>query len=183
LTQTLRPIRYVIFTGPSKSGKSTAAALLVSVFRDRSRSAMHSSFEAPMKRYLATLFGRKSFTFKMDEQLSELLSKTPRDFLNLEAMHMRFHFGPGVMGKLLLARVKLWTHAPRYIVVDDGASVLDCRALGRYFLVQIVRDRVERVYPFVIPNADVRVRNDGTIEQLRKKMESIADMVEKENMR
>jgi len=177
----MRPIRYVVFTGPSRSGKSTAAALLVSIFRGRNCPAMHSSFESPMKRYLATLYGRKSFTFKMDEPLSELLLKTPRDFLNLEAMHLRFHYGPGVMGKLLVARANQWTRPPKYIVVDDGASVLDCRELGRYFLVQIIRGGMERVYPFVIPNADVHMRNEGTIEELKAKMEQVADQVEKAN--
>ena len=144
LTQTRR-IRYVVFTGPSKSGKTTAAGLLVSAFRQLGRTAMQASFELPMKQYLSGLLARRP---KEDEVIGELLNKTRRDFLNLEAMHMRFHYGPGVLGKLLLARSKRWLHAPQYVIVDDGTSVLDCRELGRYFIVQVMRDRVERVYPF-----------------------------------
>jgi hypothetical protein len=142
---------------------------------------MQASFEFPMKLYLASLFGRRLSSFRPGEPLFELLSKTPEQFMNLELAHMRFNYGPGVLGKLLLARSKHWSHPPQYVVVSDGTSVLDCRALGRYFLVQVMRDKVERVYPFVIPNADMRVRNDGTVEELGKKMEEVADKVEEAN--
>lgn len=110
----------------------------------------------------------------MDEPLSELLSKTPRDFLRLEAAHMRFNYGPGVMGTMLKARVR---SDRKYIVIDDGVSILDCRALGRYFLVQVTRNGRERVHPFVIPNADVYVRNDGSFDDLMASMERVAAMV------
>lgn len=147
-TEPSRAIRFVVFTGPSQSGKSTAAALLVSAFRKRGRTAMQASFEFPMKLYLASLLGRKLHGFQSHEQVPELLSKTPIQFINLELAHMRFNYGPGVLGKLLLARSRKWSRPPQYIVVSDGTSVLDCRALGRYFLVQVMRERIERVYPF-----------------------------------
>lgn len=107
----------------------------------------------------------------MDEPLPTLLSKTPRDFLRLEAAHMRFNYGPGVMGTLLRKRVG---NTSDYVVVDDGVSVLDCRALGDYFLVQITRKRLERVYPFMIPDADMYIKNDGTLDDLALSMERVA---------
>lgn len=113
----------------------------------------------------------------MDEPLSALLSKTCKDFLRLEAAHMRFNYGPNVMGNMLKERTKHWRHDPLFVVVDDGVSVLDCRALGDYFLIQIVRDRQERVYPFMIPNADAHVRNDGTLEQLGAQIEKIGNII------
>jgi hypothetical protein len=134
-----------------------------------------------MKLYLASLLGRRLRDFQAHEQVPELLSKTPVQFINLELAHLRFNYGPGVLGKLLLARSSRWSHPSQYIVVSDGTSVLDCRALGRFFLVQIMRDKVERVYPFVIPNANVKVQNDGTLEELEAKMEKVADKIEEEN--
>ena len=170
-------LRYVIFTGPSQAGKSTLASLLSSEFRSRGLTAMNDSFEMPMKHYLAMLFGQKLSLLPMEKPISELLSRTPRDFLNREAAHMRFSYGPGVLGKLLATRAKRWQRQPRYIIIDDGTSILDCRELGRYFLVHVNRDRVERVYPFSIPNAEMVVYNDGTLEKLKLWAVKIADRV------
>ena len=172
-----RVIRYVIFTGPSQSGKSLTASLLVSEFRSRGLTAMRDSFEMPMKHYLGMLLSRKSASIPMDEPISALLSKTPRDFINREAMHMRFSYGPGVLGKLLAARAHRWARSPQFIVVDDGTSILDCRELGGFFLVHVNRDRVERVYPFSIPNPDATITNDGDILRLRLHVIKIADKV------
>lgn len=116
----------------------------------------------------------------MDEPLSVLLSKTCKDFLRLEAAHLRFNYGPNVMGSMLKERTKHWRHNPVYVVVDDGVSMLDCRALGDYFLIQIVRDAQERVYPFMIPNANAHIRNDGTLDDLQAKIAKIATIIEEE---
>jgi hypothetical protein len=172
VTDRVNQTQFVVFTGPSHSGKSAAASILVSALRQRSRSAMHCSFELPMRQYLFSLIGRK---YEMDEPLPELLSKTPRDFLRLEAAHLRFNYGPSALGKMLLARVSRWMMAPMYVVVDDGVSVLDCRALGNYVLVQIVRDKVDRVYPFVMPNAKMHIQNDGTLDDLKSKVASLME--------
>jgi hypothetical protein len=69
---------------------------------------------------------------------------------------------------------------PKYIVVDDGTNVLDCRVLGNYRLIQITRDSVERVYPFMIPNAHVIIRNNGSIAELEVKMKLVADKLEED---
>lgn len=171
--------RYVILTGPSYSGKTTAAAMLVTMLRSRDWNAVHESFDAPIRHYMASLLGRKPDDLDMDEPLPELLTKTPRDFLRLESAHLRFNYGPVAVGKLLLARVKRRLRVPEYVVVDDGASVLDCRVLGKYYLVQVVRSKVERVYPFVMPNACTCIYNDGTLEQLKKKVEELAREITK----
>jgi hypothetical protein len=84
------------------------------------------------------------------------------------------------MGSMLKERTKHWRHNPVYVVVDDGVSMLDCRALGDYFLIQIVRDAQERVYPFMIPNANAHIRNDGTLDDLQAKIAKIATIIEEE---
>jgi len=113
----------------------------------------------------------------MDEPISVLLSKTPREFINREAAHMRFSYGPGVLGKLLAARSRRWQKQPMYVIIDDGTSGLDCRELGGYFLVHVNRDRVERVYPFAIPDPDMVIYNDGDVTKLRTWAAKIADRV------
>lgn len=175
--------RYVIFTGPSQSGKTLAASLLVAALRGMGLLAMQHSFTSPIRQYLGTLLGRKASTIKLEESMGELLWKTPRDFLRLEAAHLRFNYGPNVMGKLLQTRARENIINPKYIVVDDGTNVLDCRVLGDYRLVQITRDRVERVYPFMIPGAHVTIRNSGTIAELEVKMKLLADTLEGSNER
>ena len=172
--------RYVIFTGPSQSGKTLAAQLLVTAFRTKGLLAMHHSFTYPMKHYLGTLLGRKVSGIRLEESISELLWKTPRDFLRLEAAHLRFNYGPNVVGRLLQARAKQMAIDPKYIVVDDGTSILDCRTLGDYRLIQITRDNIDRVYPFMMPNAHMTIRNNGTVAQLEAKVRLIADKLEDE---
>ena len=169
---------YVIFTGPSQSGKTLAASMLVAAFRGKGLLAMHHSFMLPIKQYLGTLLGQKAGTIRDEESMSELLWKTPRDFMRLEAAHLRFNYGPNIMGKMLRARAKERTISAKYIVVDDGVNILDCRVLGDYKLIQITRDNVERVYPFMIPGAHITVRNNGTIAQLEMKIRLIADRLE-----
>jgi hypothetical protein len=100
--------------------------------------------------------------------------------LEAEAAHLRFNYGPNVMGKMLQTRAKENVINPKYIVVDDGTNVLDCRVLGNYRLIQITRDSVERVYPFMIPNAHVVIRNNGSIAELEVKMKLVADKLEED---
>lgn len=171
---------YVIFTGPSQSGKTLAASLLVAALRSMGLLAMHHSFTSPMRQYLGALLGRKASAIRLEESMGELLWKTPRDFLRLEAAHLRFNYGPNVMGKMLQTRAKENVINPKYIVVDDGTNVLDCRVLGNYRLIQITRDSVERVYPFMIPNAHVIIRNNGSIAELEVKMKLVADKLEED---
>lgn len=171
---------YVIFTGPSQSGKTLAASLLVAALRSMGLLAMQHSFTSPMRQYLGALLGRKASAVRLEESMGELLWKTPRDFLRLEAAHLRFNYGPNVMGKMLQTRAKENVINPKYIVVDDGTNVLDCRVLGNYKLIQITRDSVERVYPFMIPNAHVIIRNNGSIAELEVKMKLVADKLEED---
>jgi hypothetical protein len=142
--------------------------------------AMQHSFTSPMRQYLGALLGRKASAVRLEESMGELLWKTPRDFLRLEAAHLRFNYGPNVMGKMLQTRAKENVINPKYIVVDDGTNVLDCRVLGNYRLIQITRDSVERVYPFMIPNAHVIIRNNGSIAELEVKMKLVADKLEED---
>ncbi len=86
--------------------------------------------------------------------------------MNREAAHMRFSYGPNVMGRLLVRRTSRWKSDPRYIIVDDGSSINDVRILDNYFLIRVERSRAERVYPFTIPNPHMVIHNDGTMAQL-----------------
>ncbi len=93
--------------------------------------------------------------------------------MNREAAHMRFSYGPSVMGRLLVRRAGRWRSDPAYIVVDDGSSINDVRVLGDYFLVRIERSRAERVYPFTIPNPHMVIHNDSTLAQLELQVQKV----------
>jgi len=171
--------KYLVFTGPSQSGKTVAAGLLVSVLRERGYTAMRDSFEQPIKRYLATLFARELLSIPMDTVIYELLYKTPRMFIQLQSQHMRFAYGPGVLGRLLVVRSKRWKSQPDYIVVDDGTSVNDLRELGNYVLIRMDRDRIERVYPFTIPDPHYSIMNSKDVPWLKLQTEKLAtDLIE-----
>ncbi len=170
-------IRYVIFTGASLSGKSTAASFLRLTLAGRGLKVSRDSFEMPMRHYLCMLLGLKSNSVEMDAPISLLLSKTARDFVLREAAHMRFSYGPGVLGKLLDARSRSNRGDNQFVIVDDGSSITDIQGLESYFLVRIERSKVERVYPFVIPNPDMVVLNDRDVKHLQEKMREVADVL------
>jgi hypothetical protein len=166
--------RYIVFTGPSLSGKTTSATLLVSLIREHGYTTVLESFEYPMKQYLDTLFAQKISIRPMDEPIYELLYKTPRTFIQLQSQHMRFAYGPGVLGRLLASRIKRYTQPPEYVIVDDGTNITDLRELGQYVLVRMDRDRIERVYPFAIPDPDYSIMNSKGVPWLKQQIEKLA---------
>lgn len=141
---------------------------ILTVFRD--------SFEAPMRHYLTMLFGRKITQMPIDEQLPGM-DKTPRDFMLREQQHMRFSYGPGILGRLLHVRSQRWKPTPRFIIVDDGTSLNDVRELGKYILIRINRDNMERVYPFTIPNPNYVLSNKGPIGALEYNIEQLVKRI------
>lgn len=157
--------RFIVFTGPSLSGKTTASQFMAIYMQSTGLVVYRDSFEAPMKQYLASLMAKKISLMPPDDIVSPL-GKTPRDFMLREQQHMRFTYGPGILGQLLEKRAAQWKSNPQYIIVDDGTSINDVRALGDYLLVRIDRDTVERVYPFTIPAPKYVISNKGTLMDL-----------------
>lgn len=173
-TTNIHAIHYIVFTGPSLSGKTTAAAYLFTALASHKYTIFRDSFEAPLRNYLALLLARKLTQMPWDTPIQQLLNRTPRDFALREQQHMRMSYGPDVLGRLLLTRSQKWLPHPRFIIVDDGTSIQDIRALPSVSLVRINRSNVERVYPFTIPNPDYVLSNKGSLDDLFDNVRNMA---------
>lgn len=175
-------IHYIVFTGPSLSGKTAAAMFLASALHKYK--VIRDSFEAPLRTYLTLLFARKGTSFPWDEPLAALLGKTPRDFALREQQHMRFAYGPDVLGRLLRIRAEQSSVHPRFVIADDGTSIQDIRALQNVSLIRVNRERIERIYPFTIPNPNYVLPNRGSIDELQHSTRYIAaKIIEKEGLK
>lgn len=158
------PHRFIVFTGPSQSGKTTAANIMAEYMRLLT-TVRRDSFEMPTKHYLTQLLSRKFKAMPIDEVIPSL-GKAPRDFIRMTHQHMRFSFGPDVLGRLLRDRAMQFKERYEHIIVDDGTSLSDVKALGEYTLIRIDRENSERIYPFTIPNPHYVLPNRGTLTGL-----------------
>lgn len=169
-------IQFVVFTGPALSGKTTAAQRMSQRLNKLEILTYRDSFEAPMRCYLNMLMAAKSETMPPDTVVPGL-GKTPRDFMLREQQHMRFTYGPSILGRLLMHRSLQWKKRPQYIVVDDGTSYSDVAYLGSYVVIRMSRESVERVYPFEIPNPNYVLSNKGDLNSLNISVDKMTDHI------
>jgi hypothetical protein len=168
--------KYIALTGPHNSGKTTAATALGNALMALGYSVKHDSFSFPVLAYAENLLDYPALDLEMTDPIEALSNKSLREFIQREQQHMRFNYGPRVLGVLLRARIE-GHKPPMYCVVDDGVNANDVLGLGQYVLVDVARKSVESAYPFTIPGADFYVRNDGSEDRLRLKMQQLAPRI------
>lgn len=159
---------HIVFTGPGQSGKTTAANIMAKLIRGHRKMVTLDSFGQPILGYLAEL-GVVLPELNIDNPMPQFRDTTARMFMMREMQHMRFSYGPSILGDLL----KMRCGRPHFIIVDDCSSILDARALGNYTLITVERSPVERVYPFAVSGPSLMIRNDGTLDDLERKVEAI----------
>lgn len=164
--------KYLVFTGPHGSGKTTAATSLASALETLKRTVRYESFSLPIRVYVGHLLEGNEFDLEPTDPIELLGGKTLRDFILREQQHMRFNYGPRVLGSLMKARVE--QDKPDYCIVDDGTNINDINGLGSYTLIDVTRKGVETAFPFTIPGADYYIRNDKAVNDLDTAMRQLA---------
>lgn len=172
----LDKMNFVVFNGPSYSGKTTSANALVRILKSMANPLNNNalivekdSFAAPMKRYLTVALNMPLEDMQKDTPMAILSGYSPREFLIKESEdHMKPTYGQDIFGRLLLYRALRYTPAPNVIVVDDGGIEAEFNCLGEYkpFLVRMNRPGYSfkndnRSY---LPNPWWGFLNDGDID-------------------
>lgn len=163
--------KFLVFTGPHGSGKSTAAAALGNALTTLRHKVRYDSFSFPVVAYTEYLFA-DPLPDRSTDPIELLGGKSLRDFIQREQQHMRFNYGPRILGQLLKARVE--QVKPDYCIVDDGNNVNDVNGLGTYTLIDVARKSIESAFPFTIPGADIYIRNDKGLNDLSITMRQLA---------
>lgn len=159
---------HIVFTGPGQSGKTTAANMMAKSLRSHGKTVHQDSFGGPVLDYLMLLGAVRSRT-DIDKPIPLIRNSTTRMFIMREMQHMRFSYGPSILGDLLKVRCGM----PHFIIIDDCSSILDARALGNYTLITVERSPVERVFPFAVSGPSLLLHNNGTLDDLERKVEKI----------
>src|SRR5215472_16435531 len=167
------PIRFVVFNGPARAGKSTSTQMLVTLLRNKGYRANSDSFASPMKHFAATLFAKEYHKLAKDEMVAELGGSSPRQMLiAMSEEFLKPHYGEDFLGRMLYYRALRSTPPPDWVIVDDSGFRAEFEALGEpncRYIVQLRRPGTNfrgdsRNF---LADPDWYINNDGDLDMLR----------------
>jgi hypothetical protein len=177
-------IRYVILSGPPKSGKSTIARELAGYLRnhldkkEELGSVITDSFAAPLKHFVCAALSEKYELMDRARARPELNGHTVRELMiGLAEDYIKEIYGKDVFGRWLVHRsLRAPNKKPDFVVVDDGGFEEEIDAVPNRYVINVQRagktfDGDSRKY-YQSPN-DV-LMNDGTLMELWFKLNVLA---------
>jgi hypothetical protein len=181
------PIKWIVFNGPPRSGKSSAANWLrnalhgISV-RERTGQiqTIGDSFAMPMKHFIATAFGEKYQDMDKEKMRPELLGRTAREFLiHMSEHYMKDRYGDDVFARWLVYRNLKNIPLPDYVVIDDGGFEIERDALTKPRVIRMIRPGTSfkgdsRSY---WSNPTVTIENDGTHDHMYHQITTYARQI------
>jgi hypothetical protein len=179
------PIKWIVFKGPSQSGRSTAAHWLA-----KSIKAVYprgcgvpdiivDSLDAPMKHFVATAFGEKFRDMDLLRMCPELSGYSIVSWIEALRDVSEKHFGDDIFARLLMHRnLRMKASMPDYVIVDDGRVGRDSEVSMKPRIVCIQRD-AKRVFTSETwyADADTFICNTGSIEDLYEQVRLYAERV------
>jgi|ERR1041385_523510 hypothetical protein len=169
------PIKWIVFNGPPRSGKSSAANWMrqaihgITAREQGRRIVVTDSFTAPMKHFIATALGEKYQDMDKDKMRPELLGRTAREFLiHLSEFYMKDRYGEDVFGRWLVYRNLRNIPLPDYVIIDDGGFEIEASTLTKPRVVRMIRPGTDftndsRCY---WGNPTITIQNDGNHEHM-----------------
>lgn len=179
-------MRIVVFNGPPRSGKSTAARLLAAWLKNGGTNVITDSFAAPMKHFIATTLAAKYSEMPRDIPIAALNGDSVREFLIwLSEECIKPRYGEDFFGRTLLYRcLRYADNLPDYVVVDDCGFNTEFEAIAEdAVLIRVVRDGCSyegdsRGY-LTVKDPDYILMNNKSLGYLDAEMRALSDLIKK----
>lgn len=133
--------KFIIFNGPPKSGKSSAAIILANRLQAFGKNVVTDSFVAPMKRFVSTLLADKYTNLDKERPIAEFRGDSARRFLiDLSETYIKPKYGDDFFGRMLAYRIlREPLRKPDYVVVDDSGFQAEADALPNKRVIKVMR--------------------------------------------
>lgn len=175
---------YILLNGPPSSGKSQALApLIVDAIKANNLTVHRDEFAAPLKHFIATSLGLKYQQAKKDIPMAILNGYSIREFLIfLSQDYIKEVYGQDIYGRWLHYRILRLDAQPDFVLVDDLGFSDEMQSLQPHFVIRLTRPGhiFQNDSRDFIAFPDYEIVNDGTIEQLQKRVGPVMmDIIEK----
>lgn len=170
--------KFILLNGPPRSGKDTAAGIILNILARADLTAYEDKLSAPIKEAFAAVVGADVNGFNVvgyenrKEEVLDIFGVSFRQWqIDFSEKFMKPLYGRDIFGVLLLERAKLEAHTD-YCVVSDCGFEVEAAALAKedFIIIQFHRpgctfegDSREWVE---VPGKTFYVKNDGSLAEL-----------------
>lgn len=186
------PIKWIVFNGPPRSGKSSAASWMRQALRgiyqrdynNHRITITNDSFASPMKHFISAALSEQYNDMNKSKARPELNGYSVREFnSDLAENYMKDRYGEDVFARWLMHRSLKHIPAPDYVVIDDGGFEVERYTLTKVRVIHVFRDGCNfaddsRSY---WPDPYGIVHNNSSHEDMYTAVTKIARMVARED--
>lgn len=179
MTQSDRPILFVLLNGPPGSGKTTLKRMLVQHFENYCIRVISDSFAGPIKSFISTCLSMKYQEIEKDK-FHPVLNMTPRQFLmTLSENFMKPNLGVNIYGALLVQRAYNRNPWPQVVVVDDLGFEVETQDPWPNVIIRVQRQgcTFEGDSRDYVAGHRFTVTNDESIKNLNEKAKTMAQII------
>lgn len=181
----------LLFNGPPRSGKDTAASLAQEILSTSKRAAIEHKISYPLKDAVHRMFGLgvpiEYFEETKEEAADELLGHIPREeYIALSESYIKPRFGKDFFGKVFVKNLKVIAQSTLdkdlVICVSDCGFIHEVIPIVEYLspsnviLVRMRREGTDfskdsRSYLMIPELKSFDIDNNGTIDDLKKTLD------------
>lgn len=185
-------MRVILFNGPPRSGKDTAAGLSLDILAEMGLFPAPYKLAEPLKDAVHAAFGlnvaHDHFEETKDIPNEIFLGSTPREaYISMSEDYLKRVYGQEFFGHAAVNYLKQLTNMD-LVVVSDCGFIEEVKPLINYAgrsnvaIVQIIRDGTNfhndsRSYVSIDDVPTYRIRNNGTIDDLKGQLQELISFI------